>query len=74
MLKYKNIVTLLVLSMLAGCGQNPDPGSGAREKIYKHAMDGAPETICPAGTSFPVSSQMRTAVEQIGRPAEPVRS
>ena len=28
----------------------------------------------PAGMSFPASSQMRTAVEQIGRPAEPVNA
>jgi len=48
MLKNKNMIMLLVLLMLGGCGQNPEPGSRAREKVYKHAMDGAPGSLDPA--------------------------
>lgn len=48
MLKYKNIIMLLVLLMLAGCGQNPDHDDRGRVKTYTHAMDGAPGSLDPA--------------------------
>ena len=49
MLKKRKIIILLVLSMLAACGQAPDGGGEiSKPKTYRHAMDGAPGSLDPA--------------------------
>ena len=48
MLKTIQIAILLVLLVLAGCGEPPATHSGAPAKIYRHAMDGAPGSLDPA--------------------------
>ena len=49
MLKKHKIMILLMLSMLAACGQAPDSdGVISQRKIYTHAMDGAPGSLDPA--------------------------
>jgi len=48
MLKKFQIIILLVLLMLGGCGEPPATDSGNPAKIYRHAMDGAPGSLDPA--------------------------
>jgi len=48
MLKEFQIIILLVLLMLGGCGQPPATDNGKPAKIYRHAMDGAPGSLDPA--------------------------
>ncbi len=48
MLKKTQIILLLILLMLGGCGQPPATDSGVSTKIYRHAMDGAPSSLDPA--------------------------
>ena len=48
MLKKLQIIILLVLLMLGGCGEPPATNSGKPAKIYRHAMDGAPGSLDPA--------------------------
>jgi len=42
------LVFLLALLVLGGCGEPPATDSSAPAKIYKHAMDGAPGSLDPA--------------------------
>ncbi|RFF28177.1 MULTISPECIES: ABC transporter substrate-binding protein [unclassified Wenzhouxiangella] len=37
----------LAMSAMAGC-QQPDPGADQSEKVYRHAIDGAPSSLDPA--------------------------
>jgi ABC-type transport system substrate-binding protein len=48
MLKNLQIIILLVLLMLGGCGEPPATDSGKPVKIYRHAMDGVPGSLDPA--------------------------
>jgi len=47
MLSKIQIVSLLVLLILNGCGEPPATHGVAPLKIYKHAMDGAPSSLDP---------------------------
>lgn len=51
MLNKFQIIFLLVLTMLGGCGQPPATDNGAPTKVYRHAMDGAPGSLDPAQAS-----------------------
>lgn len=48
MLKKLQIIILLVLLMLGGCGEPPSTDNGPTVKTYRHAMDGAPGSLDPA--------------------------
>lgn len=48
MLKHFHTITLLALLMLGGCGEPPPTNSGHPDKVYRHAMDGAPGSLDPA--------------------------
>ena len=48
MSKKFQIIILMVLLMLGGCGEPPATNNGIPVKIYKHAMDGAPGSLDPA--------------------------
>jgi oligopeptide transport system substrate-binding protein len=48
MLKYLQIIILLVPVLLGGCEQQPPANNGSPAKIYRHAMDGAPGSFDPA--------------------------
>lgn len=47
-LKKNRYVILLLLVIMAGCGEPPAIDGSAPAKIYKHAMDGAPGSLDPA--------------------------
>jgi len=48
MLKKIQILILLALLTLGGCGEPPATHGGRTAKIYRHAMDGAPGSLDPA--------------------------
>jgi len=48
MLKNFQIIILLALLLLGGCGQAPETDNDGPVKIYRHAMDGAPGSLDPA--------------------------
>jgi oligopeptide transport system substrate-binding protein len=48
MLKNFQIIILLALLLLGGCGQAPETNNDGPVKIYRHAMDGAPGSLDPA--------------------------
>ncbi len=41
-------VCLLLLTGLQGCGQNDEQGESERQIVYRHGLDGAPNTLDPA--------------------------
>ena len=42
------IIFLLVILMVAACGQPPDNNGGVPAKVYRHALDGVPGSLDPA--------------------------
>lgn len=48
MQKTTQFAILLVLLIVAGCGEPPATNGSAPAKIYRHAMDGAPGSLDPA--------------------------
>ncbi len=48
MLKNLQIIILLALLLLGGCGQAPETNNDGPVKVYRHAMDGAPGSLDPA--------------------------
>ena len=48
MLKKAQIIMLLIIFVLVGCGQSTDTGNGKPNKIYRHTLDGAPGSLDPA--------------------------
>lgn len=48
MLKNLQIIILLAILLLGGCGQAPETNNDGPDKVYRHAMDGAPGSLDPA--------------------------
>jgi len=57
-LKKNHIAILSVLLILGACGESPSTDSGVPAKTYRHAMDGAPDSLDPAQASSVYANQI----------------